>query len=210
MYSFPYFKDNNDERIVEFMQQYAFATLIAADGSNSPVATQVPVFTEKREGALFITGHIQRKTDHHKVMEANANVLVLFTGPHAYISASWYSDPQIASTWNYMTVQAKGNISFLAEEELLHLLSRTTAHYENNPHSPALMEKMPPHYVRQQAKAIVAFEIEVAQLDHVFKLSQNRDEESYRNIIYQLEQQNFNAKAIAAEMKKRQVELFSK
>jgi len=81
-----------------------------------PVATQVPLFIDINEdGKILLSGHIMRKTDHHKAFEKNENVLVLFTGPHSYVSASWYTAPQTASTWNYMTVHVKGKISLLDE-----------------------------------------------------------------------------------------------
>lgn len=208
MYNFSYFKEKDGAVVMQFMQEHPFAMLIGCDATHTPVATQVPLFIEEREGVLFLIGHIQRKTDHHKAMEQNSNVLVVFSGPHAYVSASWYTNPQIASTWNYMSVHAKGDIRFLGEEELLTLLKKTTVHFENNPHSPALVEKMPADYVQQQMKAIVAFEIRVTHLDNVFKLSQNRDEKSYDTIVNELAHQDEEAKKVAEEMKKRSAQLF--
>ncbi len=208
MYNFPYFKENDFEVVRSFVQQHPFVMLIGCDASHRPVATQVPVFLEEREGNLYLSGHIQRKTDHHKAMEQNKQVLAVFTGPHTYVSASWYSNPQVASTWNYMSVHAKGTIRFLADEELLALLKKTTAHFENNPHSTALVEKMPAEYVDKQMKAIVAFEIAVTDIENVFKLSQNRDEKSYHAIVEQLNERDADAKEIAKEMKRRTSQLF--
>lgn len=208
MYNFSYFKEEDREVVMQFMRENPFAMLIGSDTSHAPVATQVPFFIEEREGVLLLTGHIQRKTDHHKAMEQNNNVLVVFSGAHTYVSASWYTNPQMASTWNYMSVHAKGVIRFLGEEELLTLLKKTTAHFENNPHSPALVEKMPEDYIQKQMKAIVAFEIRVTHLDNVFKLSQNRDENSYHTIINQLAEQGTDGKKIAEEMNKRASQIF--
>jgi transcriptional regulator len=208
MYNFSYFKETDKEVVMQFMRENPFAMLIGCDAGNTPVATQVPLFIEEREGVLFFTGHIQRKTDHHKAMEQNNNVLVVFTGAHTYVSASWYTNSQVASTWNYMSVHAKGVLRFLEEHELLTLLKKTTAHFENNPHSPALVEKMPEDYVQKQMKAIIAFEIKVMHLDNVFKLSQNRDEKSYHTIVEQLREQDADAKKIAKEMGERASQIF--
>jgi transcriptional regulator len=208
MYNFAYFKENDFEAVKLFMKEHPFVMLIGCDASFRPVATQVPVFFEERDGGLFLIGHIQRKTDHHQAMEQNKQVLAVFTGPHSYISASWYSNPQVASTWNYMSVHAKGTIRFLGDEELLALLKKTTAHFENDPHSPALVEKMPPEYVDKHMKAIVAFEIAVADIDNVFKLSQNRDEQSYHSIVGQLKERDADAREIANEMERRNSQLF--
>jgi transcriptional regulator len=210
MYSLPHFKENDITVVKQFMHEHPFAMLIGCDAQLTPVATQVPMFVEEREGALFLSGHIQRKTDHHKAMEQNDRVLAVFPGPHTYVSASWYTNPEVASTWNYMSVYAKGVIRFLNEEALLTLLKRTTAHFENNPHSTALVEKMPEEYVQQQMKAIVAFEIAVTHLDNVFKLSQNRDEKSYHNILEQLDVRDEDSRKIATEMRQRTSQLFTR
>ena len=210
MYNLPYFKEKDIDVVKHFMRQNSFVVLMGCNADNKPVATQVPLLLEEKDNKLFLYGHVQRKTDHQLAFEHNPHVLALFTGPHTYVSASWYTDKQTASTWNYMTVQAKGVLTFLNDAGLLAILSKITAHFENNEHSPALVEKMSGEYVSKMMKAIIAFEIEVTQLDNVFKLSQNRDKESYHNIIPQLKEQGGEAAAIAAEMEQRSSQLFNK
>jgi len=168
----------------------------------------VPVLFREENGQLYLRGHIMKKTDHHLAFLENPNVLALFTGAHTYVSASWYSNPRQGSTWNYMTVHAKGQIRFLEEAALPVLLKDLTAHFENNHHSPSLFEKLPAEYVSQMSKAIVAFEIEVQEMDNVFKLSQNRDEQSFHAIVEKLEQQGGDGHIIAGEMRKRAARLF--
>jgi transcriptional regulator len=202
MYDVPYFKEPDQHRVQEFMQQHPFTMLIGCMDT-MPVATQVPVLIEEREGKTFIKGHIMRKTDHHKAFAQNNQVLCVFSGAHTYVSASWYTSPQTASTWNYMSVHAYGTLTFLSEECLLDILKDLTAQFENNPNSPALFEKLPQDYVQRLVKAIIGFEIEVTQTEHVFKLSQNRDAESYHNIIQQLQKSDAAAQEIAAEMEQR-------
>jgi transcriptional regulator len=202
MYSLPSFKETDPEVIKAFMRQHSFAMLIGTNG-NHPVATQVPMLIEEKEGQLYLQGHIMRNTDHHKAFEANPNALCVFTGAHAYVSASWYTAPKNASTWNYMSVHAKGTISFLSEEMLFSILEKTTSHYENNPDSPASYHHLPKDYIDKLAKAIVGIELAVTELDHVFKLSQNRDSASYKNIISQLQKGDAGSQAIAKEMVER-------
>jgi transcriptional regulator len=100
-----------------------------------------------------------------------------------------------------MTVHASGGIRFTDQQALLDILKRTTDHFENNPDSPAGFDKMSDEYVHRLSKAIVAFEIKVDNIDHVFKLSQNRDELSYEQIINKLSEGDVHAQAIAAEMR---------
>jgi len=208
MYNLPHYKEPDEKVIIEFVKQHPFAMLIGVDDDSKPVATQVPVFIDERNGHLFLTGHIQRKTDHQIAFEQNPNVLVVFTGAHTYVSASWYENKQQASTWNYMSVHVKGILRFLSTQELYEVLKRTTHHFENDPHSPSLVEKLNDEYVQSNMKAIVAFEVEVKELNHVFKLSQNRDKKSYDNIVKELKKQDGDAKHIAELMEQRKHKVF--
>jgi transcriptional regulator len=211
MYNLSYFKEKNQQEVLTFMRDHPFVFLTGCDAQNKPVATQVPVFIDERGGKLFLTGHIMKQTDHHKAFEQNANVLAVFTGPHAYISATWYDDPHQASTWNYMSVHAKGIIRFGDEDKLVAVLKRLTLHYENNQAaSTTVFDNLPVDYRERLMKAIIAFEIEVTEIDNVFKLSQNRNEKSFHTIMSKLQQQGSNGEFIAEEMKKRQQQLFGK
>ena len=218
MYNLPYFKEKDEEVVKQFIREHPFAYLSGCDAENKPVATQIPVFIDEKDarpddpvvrGKLFLTGHIMRNTDHHKAFIQNPNVLAVFTSPHTYVSATWYDDPSQASTWNYMSVHAKGTIRFGDEAALVNVLKRLTLHYENNNHdSSTVFDNLTEEYRNPLMKAIIPFEIEVTEMDNVFKLSQNRDEKSYHNIIQKLEEQGGDGKFIAAEMKKRTSQLF--
>jgi transcriptional regulator len=208
MYNLPYFKDKDASGLLAFMKQYPFAFLSGVDANQKPVATQVPLLIDERDGQLFLRGHIMKQNDHHLAFAQNQNVLAVFTGPHTYVSASWYENKQQGSTWNYMSVHAKGTMEFLPENELRRLLDDLTSHFEDDPASPALFRHIPEEYIGRMVKAIVAFEIKVTGIDHVFKLSQNRDQKSFENILEKLEQGSPDARAIAKEMQKRREEFF--
>ena len=208
MYRVPYFNEKDSEVVLAFMKAHSFAMLIGTDQQQQPVATQIPFLFCEREGELYLQGHIMRNTDHHHAFEINQQALVIFTGPHTYVSASWYENPEQASTWNYMSVHARGTLSWLDEAALLTMLDQLTAFYENNPSSPAAFANMPEEYVNRLSKAIVAFEIKVASIETVFKLSQNKEEKTYHNILEQLKKDDANALAIAAAMEARKNQLF--
>ncbi len=210
MYKLPYFIENDPAVVMQFVKDHPFAFLSGCDETNKPVVTQIPVFIDERDGKLFLSGHIMKNTDHHKAFSYNPNVLAVFTGAHTYISASWYANKEQASTWNYMTVQARGVLKFTDEASLINILKRTTDHYENDPSSGANFDDLPQEYVQRLSKAIVAFEIEVLALENTFKLSQNRDEKSYHNIIAKLKEQGGDGLIIATEMEKRISQLFNK
>lgn len=204
MYNLPHYKEKDPKVIKDFIRQNPFAFLTGSNANHEPVATQVPVFIEEEEGKQFLRGHIMKNTAHHKAFLQNENVLAVFTGKHTYVSATWYSNPHTASTWNYMSVHAKGKIRFLDETALIKVLQMTSLHFENdNSDSSTTYDNLSKEYTQKLMKAIVAFEIEIVELNHVFKLSQDRDFKSYQNIIKKLYQQDHDGQIIAEEMKKR-------
>jgi transcriptional regulator len=210
MYSLPYFKENDKQVVLDFIHQHPFAFLAGCTPDNKPVATQVPVFIEELDGKLFLTGHMMRQTDHHKAFEKNPEALVVFTGPHTYVSATWYDNPHQASTWNYMSVHVRGTLHFLDQEGLMNVLRKTTLHFENYQRSSTtVFDNLPTDYTSRLMKAIIAFEIEVKEIDNVFKLSQNRDEKSFHNIIDKLQQEGSDGAYIAEQMQKRSSQLFN-
>lgn len=182
MYNIPYFKANNKEQVLAFMFAHPFITLCGVDKHNHPVATHIPVILEERDGKIYLLAHIMRKQDHAIAFGNNPNVLAIFTGNSAYVSASWYSRPNIASTWNYRAVHAKGIVRFMDDEGLYNLLIKLTNHFEGDENSLAAVKNLSAEYVKSNMKAIVGLEIEITDIQHVFKLSQNRDEASKQNI----------------------------
>lgn len=141
-----------------------------------------------------------KKTDHHIAFEKNENVLVIFNGPHTQVSASWYTNPAMGSTWDYMVVHAKGKIKFKDEKGTYEAVKAITNKYEGLERSSSF-DKLPQEYIDKMVKAIVGFSIEVESLENTFKLSQNRDNESKQNIIEELYKKgDDNSKAIAKEI----------
>ena len=202
MYKLPYFTEDDPEKVIRFMKENSFA-VITGFGDEFPVASHIPLEVVVKEGKLFFSGHLMKNTDHHKAFEKNENVLVVFNGPHTYISASWYSNPVLASTWNYISVHAKGKITFTDEEKTYKAINDITNKYEGT-ETAAAFNKLPEEYISRLIKAIVGFEIEVVSFDNVFKLSQNHNLETRKSIISHL---NIRGEkddvAIALEMEKR-------
>ncbi|HQW83220.1 MAG TPA: FMN-binding negative transcriptional regulator, partial [Ferruginibacter sp.] len=126
--------------------------------------------------------------------------LVIFNGPHTQVSASWYTNPTVGSTWDYMVVHAKGKIIFKDEQGTYEAVKNITDKYEGFD-KPSSFDKLPKDYIDKMLKAIVGFYIEVESLENTFKLSQNRDKESKQNIIEALYKRgDDNSRAIAKEI----------
>jgi len=203
MYKLSHFTETDMQKIKEIMLHYPFALISGTGTDGFPVATQLPVDTIHRGDELFLRGHLMKDTDHHLAFEKNNRVMAVFTGPQHYISASWYVKKKVASTWNYISIQAKGIIQFLDFSETIKILEEITDKYENKD-SPASFSQLEKPYVLELANYVVGFEIKIEHLENVFKLSQNHSVETQKSIIAALEKDGSdNAMAIARLMKQR-------
>jgi transcriptional regulator len=183
------------------MQANPFVTICGVDANGLPVATHIPVLIDVQNDIVTISGHIMRKQDHSNAFELNKNVLVIFSAPSAFVSASWYANQGQASTWNYQTVHAIGKLEMQDEQHLYDLLVTLTQKFETDAEAPSQVKNLDPMYMQQNMNSIVSFEIVVDQLKHVFKLSQNRDEASHTNIQTELNKGDAACKHMAAAMK---------
>jgi transcriptional regulator len=209
MYNFSYFKEKDKQTILDFIEENPFAFVTGSNLSGQQVATQIPILLEERNGELFLQGHMMRNTDHHKAFVENPNALIVFTGPSCYVSASWYSNPQIGSTWNYMSVHVSGQVNFMTNEALIAFMRKLTLKFEKgNTQSLTFYDNLPEQFLSKMMPAIAGFEIKVEKLENVFKLSQNRDEISYNNIISKLQEIGGSSALIANELIKRKAELY--
>lgn len=211
MYNFSYFKEKDQQIILHFIDQHPFAFLTGSNLDGTQVATQIPTILVERNGELFLQGHLMKNTDHHKAFANNPNALLVFSSPNCYISASWYTNPKMGSTWNYMSVHIQGQLRWMTDEELLQFMKKFTLKFENgNTQSTTILENLQPEYINKMMPAILGFEIKAEKIENVFKLSQNRDLQSYCNIIQKLEEIGGDSALIAEELEKRKEALFGK
>ena len=170
------------------MRENGFATVVtAADGV--PFASHVPVLVDGdgAAGGLKIRGHVARANPHWKQLANGNPVLVMFHGPHAYVSPSWYApDPQSVPTWNYAVVHAHGHAALLAPADLRTLLKDLVDAHERASAQPWRFDSMPAEYVDRLLGAIVGFEIAVERLEGKLKLSQNQTPDDQRRVREQL------------------------
>ncbi len=210
MYNVPIYKEKDEKSILEFLNEYPFGLITGVNSKGIPVATQLPFLFEKRGDDLYLLGHMMKNTDHFKAFEKNPTVLVVFSGPNGYVSATWGNNKSKGSTWNYMSVHCKGNIVFFEGKALVDFMKKFTLTFEDgNTTSPTIYQNLPDAYTSKWMPHIIGFEIKVEHLDTVFKLSQGLDKESYLNIISQLEKRGGTNSFLAKEMKKRVPLLFT-
>ena len=200
------FRETDPDNVRAFLREHGFATLVSIDGSR-PVATHL--LLESRtldDGRLALCGHMARANPQWKTFSAASEVLAVFQGPHSYVSAGWYSVPS-APTWNYTSVHAYGVPRIVdGRGELFALLKRLVDTQEGRypPGKRYTIESLPDDVLQGMMNGIVGFEIVVSRTEAAAKMSQNRSEKDYRNIIDQLNaQEDTDSRAVAAEMKRR-------
>lgn len=199
MYVPKQFQNNDASTIKAFIKQNSFGILIS-QSDNKMLATHIPLEFSGDETKLI--GHISRANTQWKKFNSLSEVLAIFTGPHAYISSSWY-DHENVPTWNYIAVHVYGKIEIIEGEQLYQSLKRMVDKYESGSARPVSIEKMSPDYVRKSIQGIVGFQITITAIEAAYKLSQNRDQKNYKNIIHELEKrEDHSSLQIAEEMKK--------
>ncbi|MDN7242398.1 FMN-binding negative transcriptional regulator [Planococcus sp. N028] len=202
MYIPKYFKVNNVDEIREFVQQNSFGTLVTTK-KGKPIATHLPLQLVKEEDAYYITGHMAYGNPQWRTFETSEDVLVMFQGPHAYISSSWYEQENVP-TWNYQAVHLYGTAQLLDEEELKQDLARLMQKYEKHRENPVLWGKLSPSLLERELKGIVGFKIKVGEIQAAYKMSQNRNDTDYANIVEQLQKEgNPDSKQMAELMEKK-------
>ncbi|HEY9167518.1 MAG TPA: FMN-binding negative transcriptional regulator [Candidatus Kryptonia bacterium] len=174
---------------------------VVSRGNDFPIATHVPLELDSDEsGRTTLTGHVAKENPQWKLFETQPDVLAVFLSPiQHYISSSWYSKPNVP-TWNYMSVHVFGKARIVGEERLKELLRKMTNYHEHissHPITPEVLEKE----IEKQIGGIVGIEIKIDKVEASFKMSQNRDDTDYANIIRELERlDEYNAKMIAKKM----------
>jgi transcriptional regulator len=190
MYIIKLFREDNRERILEFIRQNDFATLVVYDGEK-PVASHLLMELVEDGENLWINGHMSRANPLWKMFEKNPEVLVIFQGPHTYISPTWYNHVNVP-TWNYQSVHVYGKPRMIADNnETYGILKRLISRYETS--TPYKLETLPQDFVEKEMRGVAAFQLEVTRVEANYKLSQNRDDESYRSILAHLEQRTDDA-----------------
>lgn len=201
MYIPPYYEEKDFAKLIGFMQAHNFANLVSI-ANNVPIATHLPFLIEERDKKVFLVSHMAKANPQWQSFAGN-ELLIIFQGPHAYISPSHYEKQQNVPTWNYIAVHAYGKATLIEDEEALtRLMERTIQQFEAGFYEQ--WKNLSPNYVGGMLKAIVGFEIEISKLEGKFKLSQNKTKNEQQNIINTHGSSNDTAaKEMAEEMKKR-------
>lgn len=180
------FKETDPERLVALLRDYPFGMLVTLR-AGLPFVTHIPFLYERRQdGTQVLRGHVAKANPQWQDLAENQTALVVFQGPHAYVSPRWYQTPGVP-TWNYAVVHVSGKARLLQDVAALEkLLVELTTAYESAQPAPWRPE-LSGERREKLLGMIVGFEIEIQEIQGKFKLSQNRSENDRRNVIEQLE-----------------------
>lgn len=200
MYIPKHFKIDDMDEIKKFITNNNFATIITSDNGR-PVATHTPTMLNEENGEWTITGHISKGNAQWKTFDGHENTLLIFNGPHAYVSSAWYEGENVP-TWNYQSIHLYGHCSLLSEKELQEDLVNLLEKHEGRSESGSTWENLSVDS-QAQIKGIVGFKVKVLEVQAAYKMSQNRNETDYQNVVEALETRNSgDDKKISREMKR--------
>ena len=200
MYIPEQYKNENPDEIREFLTKNSFGILVnQTDGKLW--ATHIPLELDvNQNGKEVLYGHISKENPQWESFASDNKILAIFSGPHTYISSSWY-DHENVPTWNYIAVHVYGTVKVIEGDAVVEMLKKLVDKYEATSANPVRVEDLSKKTMLQ-TRGIVAFEIAIDAIEAVKKMSQNRDEKNYNNIISELEKTgNHDAIEVAQVMK---------
>jgi transcriptional regulator len=200
------FKVDEPARLHAMMRRHPFALLLTVN-ADSLEATHLPFMVDAESGPQgTLLAHMARANHHWQLFDGRREALVVFTGPHAYISPSWYAEKVTVPTWNYVAIHAHGRPAIVTDmvrvRAMLERLVSEHEAYVNLPWSTAQAGD----YVQQQLDYIVAFEMQITKLEGKFKLNQNRSRVDQQGVVRALSGYDDPLKRELAELMRKQLE----
>jgi transcriptional regulator len=173
-------------KIAEVISAHNFGIMISKDG-DSVFASHLPFLYRPDAGKHgLLASHLAKANRHWQLFNDHEEVLVIFNGPHAYISPNWYATQVAVPTWNYVTIHVYGKPRVISDAELNTVLEETVAKHESGLPEPWTTSYLPDDLKAKLHQALVGFEIEITRVEGKFKLGQNRskeDQEKMRSIL---------------------------
>jgi transcriptional regulator len=184
MYSPAYNRLEDRAELLEFMRANSFVLLVTGTGGTLH-ASHLPATVHERNQKLCLDMHMARNNPQWKEF-FDDEVMVVFSGPHAYVSPRWYEEQERVPTWNYAAVHAYGTAKLIEERKRKHESQRRLIAVLDPQWLPKF-DALRQEYVERMLDGIVNFEIEVTRLETRWKLSQNRSRREQENIVARLE-----------------------
>ena len=173
------FSVTDPEQLHNFIRSHSFAILVSpGESSDSPlIASHLPLLLRiNDDGTARLDGHMAKGNCQWRLADAQ-NVLAIFSGPHAHISAGWYGEQNVVPTWNYVAVHVTGRLRIERDpDRLLALLHETVSIYEAGARPPWSLETVDPDFRQRMTGSIVGFSIKIESMQGCWKLNQHHSE----------------------------------
>ena len=192
MYRPSEFNEDRIEVLHQAMRDIAFGTLVTI-GADGLIASHIPLLLEDAPAPLGnITGHLARANPQARAPAPESEALVIFLGPHTYVTPSWYPSKaetgRVVPTWNYVAIHASGRLRFIDDPAWKRAhVTRLTRSQESKREAPWTVDDAPEDYLQGMLKGIIGFELPIARLEGKWKMSQNRREPDRQGVIAGLE-----------------------
>lgn len=198
MYTPRAFSETTLSRLHDLMEQESFA-LIISTSDGLPEASHLPLLLDREQGPYgTIRGHLARSNSQWKTL-VDQRALVVYSGPHCYISPTWYEDDNVVPTWNYVAVHAVGRFRLIEEQDSLkQLIRQMTDHYESILPTPWAIPSG--EFYDQLFSQVVGFQIEIESLTGKWKLSQNHSPKRQRALVRRLREHGGHQETAIAEL----------
>ncbi|MFO0851228.1 MAG: FMN-binding negative transcriptional regulator [Gemmataceae bacterium] len=200
MYVPPHFAQTDPATLHAFIERHSFGLLVS-DAGGEPFATHLPFLLDRTAGPQgTLVGHLARANPHWQTLEGRT-ALAVFSGPHAYVSPTWYRAEHVVPTWNYTAVHAYGRVSLIDDRgELLDILQRSVAVFESGMPRPWVLDTGAV-FVDRLVGQIVGFRLPIDRLEGKWKLGQNHPAERREKVIAALQAGGGDAPAVAELMR---------
>lgn len=189
MYTPPAYVEHDEIVLRACMRAWSFATLVT-HGAQGLQATHLPFLVDDEGAHGTLVTHLARANAQLRDLQDGAEALVLFQGPHAFISPSWYENRLTFPTWNYTAVHARGRPELIeAPQDIHRVLERVVAVYDRPLGGPWRFDAMPAQLTASRLRAIAAVRIPIRQLEGKMKLNQDKSPADRRGVVAALERQ---------------------
>lgn len=195
------FAETELKTLHRFIEEHSFATLIT-NAEGSAFASHLPLLLDRSVGEFGqLIGHLAKANPQSDQLQ-NQSLLMIFHGPHAYISPAWYESDHTVPTWNYQAVHVYGSCTLETDPaQLKRILEKYVSFYEAAQPVPWSIPDSDTDFVDSLLPAIVGFRIQIERIEGKFKLNQNHSAERQQKVINALRQQaGENQQAIADQM----------
>lgn len=178
------YQKKDPQYIYNFIKTHPFATFVL--NGRELLATHIPILIKGEPEDFTLYGHIAESNEQYPFLRDGLEALLIFHGPHAYVSSSWYQEKNI-STWDYSAVHVNVKIRIQSREELTKSLENLVGHFERDQNEPLYYNEYPSEMVEEHLPLITGFWCDPINVKAIAKLHQGFKKEDIDSVTYHLE-----------------------